>query len=139
MTTPCFLRARPEEEKGEGVSGRDGRRKHAGEKRGGSCKDPSVPRHRVFVIGGRGEGEKLVVLIPRGLGFCTCTISLVEKGTISLVEKKKKGGEPLKLNTAHDRRSKVSEPCIFATATWDCVPSGTFVSLVEVSFVHFPN
>ena len=130
MTTPCFLRARPEEEKGEGVSGRDGRRKHAGEKRGGSCKDPSVPRHRVFVIGGRGEGEKLVVLIPRGLGFCT-------DGTISLVEKKKKGGEPLKLNTAHDRRSKVSEPCLFAT--WYCVPSGTFVSFVEVSFVGFPN
>ena len=113
MTTPCFLRARPEEEKGEGASGRDGRRKHAGEKRGGSCKDPSVPRHRVFVIGGqgpggRGEGEKLVDLIPRGLGFCT-------DGTNSLVEKKKKEGEPLKLNTAHDRRSKVSEPCLFDT------------------------
>ena len=56
MTTPCFLRARPEEEKGEGASGRDGSRKHAGEKRGGSCKDPSIPRHRVFVIGGRGPG-----------------------------------------------------------------------------------
>ena len=71
----------------------------------------------------------MVVLIPRGLGFCT-------DGTNSLV-KKKKGGEPLKLNTAHDRRSKVSEPCLFAT--WDCVPSGTFVSFVEVSFVDFPN
>ena len=52
-------------------------------------------------------------------------------------KKKKKRGEPLKLNTAHDRRSKVSEPCLFAT--WDCVPSGTFVSFVEVSFVDFPN
>ena len=138
MTTPCFLRARPEEEKGEGASGRDVRRKHAGEKRGGGLVKTLLFHAIMYsssaakVQGAGGEGEKLVELIPipRGLGFCT-------DGKISLAEKKKKGSEPLKLNTAHDRRSKVSEPCLFAT--WDCVPSGTFVSFVEVSFVHFPN
>ena len=47
------------------------------------------------------------------------------------------GGEPTKRSTARDRKTKVSELCLFAI--WDWCDNWDLFHLLKVSFVGFPN
>ena len=102
---------------------------------------PSCIRHRRPRSRGE-EGEKaafkllfyyLVVLLPCGLRFCT-------DGTNSHVMKKEEKGRASQ--TEHGTRLQAGarkfRNCVFLLLGTG-VPNGTFVSLVEVSFVDFPN